>query len=87
VVSQAERDKMFDDWSSTDDHGMHTVGYGTDSEGKRYYYTKNSWGTENQGPYDGYSYFSANYIRAKMNTIMVHKDAVPAEIMAKLELD
>jgi bleomycin hydrolase len=87
IVSQEERDKKFNNWTSTDDHSMHTVGYGTDAEGNRYYYTKNSWGTEDQGPYKGYSYFSANYIRAKMNTILVHKDAVPAEIKAKIKLD
>ena len=87
TVTQAERDKMFGDWSSTDDHGMHTVGYSTDADGTRFYFTKNSWGTENQGPYEGYSYFSANFIRAKMNTIVVHKEAVPSEIRAKLKLD
>lgn len=86
VVTPEEREEMFADWSSTDDHGMHVVGYGRDKEGNRYYYTKNSWGTDS-GPYQGYCWFSPNFIRAKMNNILVHKDAVPAEIRAKLKLD
>lgn len=83
VISQEEREEMFDDWTSSDDHGMHVVGYGEDKEGNRYYYTKNSWGSDS-GPYEGYCYFSENYIRAKMNNILVHKNAVPDEIRAKL---
>jgi bleomycin hydrolase len=86
VVTQKEREVLFDNWSSTDDHAMHVVGHATDEEGKRFYYTKNSWGKEN-GPYEGYCYFSVNFIRAKMNTILLHKDGVPAEIKAKLKLD
>lgn len=86
VVTPEEREEMWDNWSSTDDHAMHVVGYATDEEGNRFYYTKNSWGTKN-GPYEGYCYFSQNFIRAKMNNILVHKDAVPAEIRAKLPLD
>ena len=85
MVTQEERQKMFDDWSSSDDHAMHTVGYGSDEDGTRYYYTKNSWGTDEEAPYNGYCYFSVNYIRAKMHSILVHKDAVPAEIMAKIK--
>jgi len=83
VVTVEEREAGWDNWSSSDDHGMHTVGYATDENGKRFYYTKNSWG-QKSGPYNGYCYFSENFIRSKMHTLVMHKDAVPAEIRDKM---
>lgn len=81
-VTAEEREMMWDNWTTTDDHGMHTVGLAEDEKGNTYFYTKNSWGT--YGPYQGYHYISENYIRAKVNAITIHKDALTAEMKAKL---
>ena len=82
TVTVEEREAMWDDWSTGDDHGMHTVGLAEDENGTTYFYTKNSWGT--YGPYKGYHYISENYIRAKINAITIHKDALTDEMKAKL---
>lgn len=84
-ITAEERERMWDDHSTQDDHGMHIVGLAKDEEGKFFYYTKNSWGQ--RGPYDGYVYISKNFIRAKANSITIHKDAIPPKIRAKLGID
>ncbi|KAA3638201.1 MAG: aminopeptidase, partial [Bacteroidetes bacterium] len=67
---------------TTDDHLMHIVRFSKDQTGKTYYKTKNSWGISNIR--DGYDYVSPSYFKLKTIAIMVHKDAIPADIKAKL---
>ncbi len=86
VVNQAERDAMFDDFSTTDDHLMHVVGLATDEGGGRYYLTKNSHGPD-RGPYEGHIYLSANYVRAKVLAFMVHVDGIPPDLRQRLEIE
>lgn len=83
-VDQALRQAGYESFTTTDDHLEHLTGIATDPAGTKYYITKNSWGAE--GPYDGYHYMSEKYIRAKTVSILVHKDAIPAAIRAKLGL-
>lgn len=83
-ITQEDRQKNYDSWSATDDHGMHLVGIAKDQNGNVYYKIKNSWNVDN--PYKGYLYMSIPYFRANTLDIMVHKDAVPADIKAKLGL-
>ncbi len=82
-VTQVARQDAFDDWRSTDDHSMHIVGLSKDESGKTFYLTKNSYGS-GVGPFEGYLHMSRNYIRMKTIYFMVHKDAIPAEIRAKV---
>ena len=83
-VDQALRQAGYESFTTTDDHLEHLTGIATDPAGTKYYITKNSWGAE--GPYDGYHYMSEKYLRAKTVSILVHKDAIPAAIRAKLGL-
>lgn len=83
-VDQALRQKYYESFTTTDDHLEHLTGIATDPAGTKYYITKNSWGAE--GPYDGYHYMSEKYIKGKTVSILVHKDAIPAAIRAKLGL-
>lgn len=82
VVSAAARQKSYDQWQLTDDHLMHLTGLATDQNGKLYYKVKNSWGPI--GPGKGYLYMSQPYFSYGTVSILLHKDAVPAEIKAKL---
>lgn len=82
-VTQALRQEHFDNYSSGDDHLMHVTGVARDQNGTKYYIVKNSWGTFDR-PNDGFVYMSEAYFRSKTMSVMVHKDALPAELAAKL---
>lgn len=84
-VTQKVRQEHYDNYTSGDDHLMHVTGTAVDQHGTKYYIVKNSWGTvdkENKGSI----YMSESYFRSKAVSVLVHKDAVPAEIAAKLGL-
>ncbi len=82
--SQEQRQKEYDNWELTDDHGMHLYGKAVDQTGREYYLVKNSWGKT--GKYDGIWYMSKNYIIAKLMDFMVNKNAVPKDILKKLNI-
>lgn len=81
-VTQEMRQTAFDNWETTDDHGMLIYGIAKDQNGKEYFMVKNSWGLS--GKYNGIWYASKAFVAYKTMNILVHKDAVPAEIKAKL---
>ena len=80
--SQEQRQKEYDNWTLTDDHGMLIYGIATDQTGREYYMVKNSWGTDNE--YKGTWYMSKNFIIAKTMDYMVNKNAIPKDIRKKL---
>lgn len=82
-VTQEMRQQQFDNWQTTDDHGMQITGLVKDQSGKKFYIVKNSWGVTNSC--DGYLYVSEQYIRLKTTNILVHKDALPKETLKKWE--
>ena len=82
TITQEVRQHDFDNYSTTDDHGMHITGTAKDQAGNKYYYVKNSWGTEN--PYKGYIYVSDAYFRLKTTVIYLNKNAIPETIRKKL---
>ena len=75
-------EQMFDEKSSTDDHGMHLYGCAKDQNGTKYYLIKNSWGVT--GAYDGVWYMSENFVKAKTLNFVVNKKALPKDIQKKL---
>ena len=80
--SQEQRQKEYDNWTLTDDHGMLIYGIAKDQTGREYYMVKNSWGTDNE--YKGTWYMSKNFIIAKTMDYMVNKNAIPKDIRKKL---
>ena len=83
-VTEDERQKAFDNYETTDDHGMHITGIAKDQNGKEYYIIKNSWGLSND--YKGYMYMTKEFMKYKATAIMLHKNAVPTTIAKKLAL-
>jgi bleomycin hydrolase len=81
-ITEEMRQKAFDNYSTTDDHGMHIVGLSKDQNGKEYYIVKNSWGVGND--YKGYLYMTKEFVKYKTTALMVHKGAIPAVIAKKL---
>ncbi len=84
-ITQEMRQEAFDNYQTTDDHGMHITGLAKDQEGNKYYKVKNSWSDENH-IYDGYLYASKAFVQYKTTSILVHKDGIPMEIRKKLDL-
>lgn len=82
-ITQEMRQQAFDNWETTDDHGMQIFGTAKDQNGKRYYMVKNSWGTQ-KSDYHGIWYISEAFMKYKTNDILVHKDAIPKDIRKKL---
>lgn len=84
VITPEMRQEAFDNYSTTDDHGMHIVGIAKDQNGREYYIIKNSWGVSND--YKGYMYMTKEYVKYKTTDIMVHKDGVPKDLAKKMKL-
>ena len=83
-VSQEDRQLAYDNFETTDDHGMQIYGIAKDQLGNEYYMVKNSWGKS--GTYKGIWYASKAFVRYKTMNIIVHKDALPKHVAKKLGL-
>ncbi len=81
-VTQESRQLGFDNYQTTDDHGMLIYGIAKDQNGEQYYMVKNSWGEDSK--YKGIWYVSKPFVMEKTINILVHKDAVPKDIQKKL---
>jgi aminopeptidase C len=83
-VTQEMRQNAYDNYETTDDHGMLVYGIAKDQNGKKYYMVKNSWG--DTGKYHGIWYASEAYVAYKTLSMVVHKDALPASVKSKLNI-
>ena len=82
--TQEERQRAYDNWETTDDHGMQIYGIAKDQNGTEYYMVKNSWGEA--GTYKGLWYVTKAFARYKTMNIVVHKNASPKDIRKKLNI-
>ena len=85
-ITQSLRQEGFDNYATTDDHGMQITGLAIDNKGNKYFRVKNSWGVSGS-PYNGYLYASEPYVRYKTIAIMVNKNGIPDYIRQKLHLN
>ena len=83
-ITQEMRQKAFDNHETTDDHGMQIYGIASDQNGNKYFMVKNSWG--DTGPYNGLWYASFPFVKYKTMSIVLHKEAIPANIASRLGL-
>ncbi len=83
-ITQQMRQEAYDIWETTDDHGMLIYGIAKDQNGKKYFMVQNSWGET--GKYKGYWYASEAFVAYKTMNIVVHKNAIPKEILKKLNI-
>jgi len=84
-ITQEMRQIAFDNYETTDDHGMHIVGIAKDQNGNEYLKVKNSWSDEKH-IYDGYLYASKAFFLYKTTNIMLHKNALPKKVKKDLGL-
>lgn len=84
-ITASSRQEAYDNYTTTDDHGMHIVGYGREkNSGELYYKIKNSWGTKSN-ECGGYFYASESYLAYKTINVMVHKDALSKSLRKKMD--
>lgn len=81
-VTQELRQQGFDNFQTTDDHGMLLYGIARDQTGRKYYMVKNSWGTDTK--YKGVWYVTGAFVAYKTINVAVHKDALPKALRTKL---
>lgn len=84
VITTEMRQTAFDNYTTTDDHGMQIVGLAKDQNNKEYYIVKNSWGATND--YKGYLYVTKAYVQFKTTAILLNKKAIPAELKDKMKM-
>jgi bleomycin hydrolase len=76
-IDEAAREFRFYNKTTTDDHGMHIVGY-TEKNGKTWFLVKDSGaGSRNVGTESknfGFYFFHEDYVKLKMMDFMIHKD-------------
>jgi len=82
IITQEMRQEGYDNYETTDDHGMLIYGTAQDQNGTKYYMIKNSWGVDN--PYKGVWYISLPFVQYKTLNIVVHKDVLPKDLKNKL---
>lgn len=85
TITQQIRQDAFDNWETTDDHGMQIFGIAHDQNGKKYYMIKNSWGSL-KSDYKGIWYVSEAFMQYKTNDVLLHKSALPKAVKKKLGL-
>ena len=74
-INQDSREFRFYNQTSTDDHGMHLVGYNR-YKGDYWFLIKDSASSAWKGEFDGYHFFHQDYIKLKILVFVTHKDAV-----------
>ena len=74
-IDEHARQFRFSNKTTTDDHGIHLVGY-VNTNGKDWYLIKDSGAGAYNVDDKGYYYYSEDYIKLKIVDFCVHKDAV-----------
>jgi bleomycin hydrolase len=80
-----ERQKLFENLTTQDDHLMHIVGTGKNKEGKQFFNVKNSWG--DVGPNHGFINVSEAYFAINTISIVVPKAAFSKEMLKKYKMN
>lgn len=83
-ITPAMRQEAFDNYSTTDDHGMQIVGLAKDQSGREYYIVKNSWGESND--YKGYLYVTKNFVKYKTTALLLNKNSLTKDFRTKLKV-
>lgn len=80
-INEDARQLRFSNGSTTDDHAIHLIGYKDTKEG-RWYLVKDSGSSARNGKYEGFMMYHESYIKLKIMTFTVHKDAA-GDVLSK----
>jgi len=82
-IDQYAREYRIENGSTGDDHGIHLVGMSTLGD-HTWFLIKDSGRSARHGRFAGYYFFRDDFIKLKMLTYLVHKDAVKEALAAML---
>ncbi|MFC1611210.1 C1 family peptidase [Myxococcota bacterium] len=82
-IDQSAREYRITSNATTDDHGVHLVGWAEFGD-KTWFLVKDSGRSSRHGKVEGYYFFREDFIKLKMLTAMVHRDAVE-DVLAKFK--
>lgn len=74
-IDEYARQFRFSNKTTTDDHGIHLVGY-KEMDGIDWYMIKDSGASSRDGNNIGYYFLHEDYVKLKIMDFMIHKDAV-----------
>ena len=74
-IDDNARQFRFSNQTTTDDHGIHLVGY-LNKNGEEWFLIKDSGSSSRNGKNKGYYFFHEDYVKLKIMDYMVHKDAI-----------
>ncbi len=80
-IDENARQLRFSNESTTDDHGIHVVGY-LEKNGKDWYLIKDSGSSSRIGAHPGYYFYHEDYVKLKMMDFMVHR-SVAEDVLKK----
>ncbi len=81
LINQDSREYRFYNRSSSDDHAIHVAGY-REQDNHTWFLVKDSGSGAQRGDVKGYYFYRDDYIKLKMLTFIVHKDAIK-ELLTK----
>lgn len=82
-IDEHARQFRFNNGTTTDDHGVHIVGY-LEKNGKDWYLVKDSGSGARNNSHPGYYFYHEDFVKLKMLGFGVRKDAIP-ELAAKMK--
>jgi bleomycin hydrolase len=82
-IDEHSRQFRFSNKTTEDDHGIHLVGY-YEKDGTDWYLIKDSGSGSRNGRHWGYYFYHEDYVKLKMLSFMIHKDAAK-EVLNKFK--
>lgn len=81
-IDESARQMRFSNGSTTDDHAVHLVGWSDRKDGTWYLIKDSGSGAHNNPSAKGYYFYHSDYVKLKMMSFTIHKDAV-RDVLAK----
>jgi len=79
-IDENARQFRFSNGTTTDDHAIHLIGYKIDETGDWWFLIKDSGSGARNGNFPGYYFYHEDFVKLKMMTFTIHKDAVKATL-------
>ena len=85
-IDENARQFRFSNGTTTDDHAIHLIGYKVDENDDWWFLIKDSGSGSRNGRFPGYYFYHEDYVKLKMMTFTIHKDAAK-EILDRIQND